>query len=153
MLVFLPGEREIRDLSEIIKKHKKNFEVYPLFSRLSSSEQDKIFEPHTDRRVILSTNLAETSLTVPGVRYVIDLGVARVSRYSHRSKVQKLPVEEISQASADQRKGRCGRLEDGICFRLFSEENFNSSAKKYSARNTKNEFSVCSSENVAIFLN
>ena len=124
VLVFLAGEREIRELSEIIKKHKKNFEVYPLFSRLSSSEQDKVFKPHAGRRVILSTNLAETSLTVPGVRYVIDLGLARVSRYSHRSKVQKLPVEEISQASADQRKGRCGRLEHGICFRLFSEENF-----------------------------
>ena len=124
VLIFLPGEREIRELAEIIKNHRKNFEVCLLFSRLSSSEQDKIFEPHTDRRIILSTNLAETSLTVPGVRYVIDLGLARVSRYSHRSKVQKLPVEEISQASADQRKGRCGRLEDGICFRLFSEENF-----------------------------
>ena len=124
VLVFLPGEREIRELSDTIKKHRKNFEVCPLFSRLSSWEQDKIFEPHNNRRVILSTNLAETSLTVPGVRYVIDLGFARVSRYSHRSKVQKLPVEEISRSSADQRKGRCGRLEDGICFRLFSEENF-----------------------------
>ena len=123
VLIFLPGEREIRELAEIIKNRRRNFEVCLLFSRLSSSEQDKIFEPHTNRRIILSTNLAETSLTVPGVRYVIDLGLARVSRYSHRSKVQKLPVEEISRASADQRKGRCGRLEDGICFRLFSEEN------------------------------
>ena len=124
VLVFLPGEREIKDLSDTIKKHKTGFEVCSLFSRLSSAEQDKIFQPHTRRRVILSTNLAETSLTVPGVRYVIDLGLARISRYSHRSKVQKLPVEEISRASADQRKGRCGRLADGICFRLFSEEDF-----------------------------
>ncbi|MDC2964087.1 ATP-dependent RNA helicase HrpA [Gammaproteobacteria bacterium] len=124
VLVFLPGEREIRELSASLEKHKKKFEVCPLFSRLSSSEQDKIFEPHTGRRVILSTNLAETSLTVPGVRYVIDPGFARVSRYSHRLKVQKLHVEEISRASADQRKGRCGRLEGGVCFRLFSEENF-----------------------------
>ena len=124
VLVFVPGEREIKDLSDIIKKHNARFEVCSLFSRLPSAEQDKIFEPHTSRRVILSTNLAETSLTVPGVRYVIDLGLARISRYSHRSKVQKLPVEEVSRASADQRKGRCGRVADGICFRLFSEENF-----------------------------
>ena len=125
VLVFLPGEREIRETAQAIrKKGPKGFDILPLYSRLSISEQNRVFQAHTSRRVILATNVAETSLTVPGVKYVIDSGVARMSRYSFRSKVQQLPIEEVSKASADQRKGRCGRTDDGVCFRLYSEENF-----------------------------
>ncbi|NUP52999.1 MAG: ATP-dependent RNA helicase HrpA [Catenulispora sp.] len=125
ILVFLSGEREIRDTADALKKRNlRHTEIVPLFARLSSAEQHKVFEPHTGRRVVLATNVAETSLTVPGIRYVIDPGSARISRYSNRTKVQRLPIEPVSQASANQRKGRCGRLSDGICIRLYSEEDF-----------------------------
>jgi len=128
ILVFLPGEREIRDtadaLSDADKQRRGLFEVVPLYSRLSAAEQHKVFESHTGRRVVLATNVAETSLTVPGIRYVVDTGVARISRYSARTKVQRLPIESISQASANQRSGRCGRVEAGIAIRLYSEEDF-----------------------------
>ena len=126
ILVFLPGEREIRDIAHALNRHgMKHTEVLPLFSRLSPAEQDKVFKEHTGRRIVLATNVAETSLTVPGIRFVIDSGLARMSRYSPKSKVQQLPIEPISQASANQRAGRCGRVAAGICFRLYSEENFN----------------------------
>ncbi len=125
ILLFLSGEREIRETAESLRKHRMlQTEVLPLFARLGAAEQARIFKSHAGRRIILSTNVAETSLTVPGIRYVIDPGFARISRYSHRSKVQRLPVERISQASANQRKGRCGRMSDGICIRLYSEEDF-----------------------------
>lgn len=125
VLVFLSGEREIRETARFLRKARlPHTEVLPLYARLSAAEQNRIFQPHAGRRVILSTNVAETSLTVPGIRYVIDPGSARISRYSVRSKVQRLPVEPVSQASANQRKGRCGRVADGICFRLYSEEDF-----------------------------
>ncbi|MFT2111588.1 ATP-dependent RNA helicase HrpA [Marinomonas sp. 2405UD68-3] len=127
ILVFLPGEREIRETAEILRKAElRNTEVLPLYARLSSSEQQRIFKSHSGRRVVLSTNVAETSLTVPGIRYVIDPGLARVSRYSVRSKVQQLPIEKISQASANQRAGRCGRVAEGICIRLYDEADFTS---------------------------
>lgn len=130
VLVFLPGEREIRECAEYLRKvivndrSLRNSQILPLYARLSVSEQGKIFTESVGRRIILATNVAETSLTVPGIRYVIDSGVARISRYSYRSKVQRLPIEAISQASANQRRGRCGRVADGICIRLFSEEDF-----------------------------
>ncbi|MCU7904310.1 MAG: ATP-dependent RNA helicase HrpA [Candidatus Thiodiazotropha sp. (ex Epidulcina cf. delphinae)] len=125
VLVFLSGEREIRETAETLRKHRLSAtEVVPLYARLSVAEQNKVFKPHTGRRIVLATNVAETSLTVPGIRYVIDSGFARISRYSHRSKVQRLPVERISQASADQRKGRCGRISSGVCIRLYTEEDF-----------------------------
>ncbi|RTE87800.1 ATP-dependent RNA helicase HrpA [Lysobacter sp. N42] len=129
ILIFLSGEREIRDLAEYLSKHLRyrniNPEIIPLFARLSAQEQNRIFQPHQGVRIVLATNVAETSLTVPGIKYVIDPGMARISRYSYRSKVQRLPVEPISQASANQRAGRCGRLEAGICVRLYSEDDFN----------------------------
>ncbi|MGR6874646.1 ATP-dependent RNA helicase HrpA [Pseudomonas sp. HK3] len=127
VLIFLSGEREIREAAlELKKANFKNSEILPLYARLSNADQNKIFNPSGgSRRIILSTNVAETSLTVPGIRYVIDSGVARISRYSYRSKVQRLPIEPISQASANQRKGRCGRVSEGICVRLFSEDDFN----------------------------
>ncbi len=123
ILVFLSGEREIRDTAEALAG-RANLDVLPLYARLPAAEQHRIFDPHQARRVVLATNIAETSLTVPGVRYVIDAGTARISRYGQRAKVQRLPIERISQASADQRKGRCGRTADGICIRLYSEEDF-----------------------------
>ena len=127
VLIFLPGEREIRDAAEILRKAQlRHTEILPLYARLSPAEQQRIFQPHAGRRVVLATNVAETSLTVPGIRYVIDTGTARISRYSYRAKVQRLPIEAVSQASANQRKGRCGRVEPGICVRLYSEEDFNS---------------------------
>lgn len=126
ILIFLNGEREIRDTADALDKLKlPHTEVLPLYSRLSAAEQNRIFQSHTGRRIVLSTNVAETSLTVPGIRYVIDPGTARLSRYSYRSKVQQLPIEAISQASANQRKGRCGRVAAGICIRLYSEDDFN----------------------------
>lgn len=126
VLVFLPGEREIRDAAEILRKAQlRHTEILPLYARLSPAEQQRIFQSHAGRRVVLATNVAETSLTVPGIRYVIDTGTARISRYSYRAKVQRLPIEAVSQASANQRKGRCGRVEPGICIRLYSEEDFN----------------------------
>ncbi len=125
ILVFLSGEREIRETAETLRKHKLPMtEVLPLYARLSPMEQGRVFKPHGGRRIVLATNVAETSLTVPGIRYVIDTGFARISRYSHRSKVQRLPVERVSQASAEQRKGRCGRVAAGVCIRLYSEEDF-----------------------------
>ncbi|WP_028694725.1 ATP-dependent RNA helicase HrpA [Pseudomonas cremoricolorata] len=126
VLVFLPGEREIRDAAEMLRKAQlRHTEILPLYARLSPAEQQRIFQSHPGRRVVLATNVAETSLTVPGIRYVIDSGTARISRYSYRAKVQRLPIEAVSQASANQRKGRCGRVEPGICIRLYSEEDFN----------------------------
>ncbi|HTO18398.1 MAG TPA: ATP-dependent RNA helicase HrpA [Pseudomonas sp.] len=125
VLVFLPGEREIRDAAEVLRKANLRLtEVLPLYARLTPAEQQKIFKPAAGRKIVLATNVAETSLTVPGIRYVIDSGTARISRYSYRSKVQRLPIEAVSQASANQRKGRCGRVEPGICIRLYSEEDF-----------------------------
>ncbi|MFJ8081448.1 ATP-dependent RNA helicase HrpA [Streptomyces sp. NPDC096205] len=125
ILVFLSGEREIRDTADALNKKQYRFtEVLPLYARLSHAEQHRVFQPHTGRRIVLATNVAETSLTVPGIKYVIDPGFARISRYSHRTKVQRLPIEPISQASANQRKGRCGRTSDGVCIRLYSEEDF-----------------------------
>ncbi|MFD4999759.1 ATP-dependent RNA helicase HrpA [Streptomyces buecherae] len=125
ILVFLSGEREIRDTADALEKKKlRHTEILPLYARLSHAEQHRVFQRHTGRRVVLATNVAETSLTVPGIRYVIDPGTARISRYSHRTKVQRLPIEPISQASANQRKGRCGRTSDGICIRLYSEDDF-----------------------------
>lgn len=125
VLVFLPGEREIRDAADILRKAQlRHTEILPLYARLSPAEQQRIFQSHPGRRVILATNVAETSLTVPGIRYVIDSGTARISRYSYRAKVQRLPIEAVSQASANQRKGRCGRVEPGVCIRLYGEEDF-----------------------------
>ena len=125
VLVFLPGEREIRALSKVLRHAElRHTEVLPLYSRLSNQEQNRVFQAHKGRRLVLSTNVAETSLTVPGIRYVIDTGVARISRYSVRSKIQRLPIEPISQASANQRAGRCGRVAPGICFRLYDEADF-----------------------------
>ena len=127
ILVFLPGEREIRDTADALAHRAqgpRGFDLVPLYSRLSAAEQHRVFERHTRRRVVLATNVAETSLTVPGIMSVIDTGVARISRYSHRTKVQRLPVEVISQASANQRSGRCGRLAPGVAIRLYSEEDF-----------------------------
>jgi ATP-dependent helicase HrpA len=129
ILVFLSGEREIRDTADALRIHDfprspGGVEVLPLYARLAAAEQHRVFQAHDRRRVVLATNVAETSLTVPGIRYVVDPGTARISRYSHRSKVQRLPIEPVSQASADQRKGRCGRTSDGICVRLYSEDDF-----------------------------
>lgn len=125
VLVFLSGEREIRDTADALgKRNLGHTEVLPLYARLSHAEQHRVFQRHTGRRIVLATNVAETSLTVPGIKYVIDPGTARISRYSHRTKVQRLPIERISQASANQRKGRCGRTSDGICIRLYSEDDF-----------------------------
>jgi ATP-dependent helicase HrpA len=130
ILVFLPGEREIREAADHLRKHLshqpvfRNAEVLPLFARLSQAEQDRIFDGHTGRRIVLATNVAETSLTVPGIRYVIDAGTARMKRYSFRSKVEQLLVEPISQSSANQRAGRCGRVANGICIRLYDEKDF-----------------------------
>ncbi|WP_018179863.1 ATP-dependent RNA helicase HrpA [Jongsikchunia kroppenstedtii] len=127
ILVFLPTEREIRDTEQSLR-HLKNrgIDILPLYARLSNADQQKVFAPHSGRRIVLSTNVAETSLTVPGIRYVIDAGTARISRYSYRTKVQRLPIEPISQASARQRAGRCGRVADGICIRLYSEDDYES---------------------------
>ena len=127
ILIFMNGEREIRDTAEALQKQNlKHTEILPLFARLSAQEQNKIFHPSGLNRIVLATNVAETSLTVPGIKYVIDPGTARISRYSYRTKVQRLPIEPISQASANQRKGRCGRVSEGICIRLYSKEDFNS---------------------------
>ena len=125
VLVFLPGEREIREAAEVLRKHHPpHTEILPLYSRLSAEEQDRVFRGHSGRRVILATNVAETSLTVPGIRYVVDAGLARVKRYSYRSKVEQLQIEKISRAAARQRAGRCGRVADGICIRLYGEQDF-----------------------------
>ena len=130
MLVFLAGEREIRETAEALRKHHPpGTQILPLYSRLSAEEQMRVFQPHPGRRIVLATNVAETSLTVPGIRYVIDPGNARMSRYSARTKVQRLPIEKVSQASADQRKGRCGRVGPGVCVRLYDEADFNDRPK------------------------
>ncbi len=127
VLVFLVGERDIKEAAEVLRKHKlKNSEIVPLYARLSMAEQKKVFQTSAKRRIILSTNVAETSLTIPGIKFVIDPGQVRISRYSVRSKVQRLPIEKISQASANQRAGRCGRVSSGVCIRLYDEEDFNS---------------------------
>ncbi len=131
ILVFLPGEREIRDVADHLRKYQgrstklRHIEVLPLFARLSIEDQQKIFKSHSSRRIVLATNVAETSLTVPGIKYVIDAGLARVNRYSPRAKVEQLQIEKISQAAAKQRAGRCGRVSNGVCVRLYSEEDFN----------------------------
>lgn len=125
VLVFLPGEREIRETFNTLKRAQlRHTELLPLYARLSASEQQRIFASHSGRRIVLSTNVAETSLTVPGIHYVIDSGLVRISRYSYRSKIQRLPIEPISQASANQRAGRCGRIAPGLCIRLYDEEEF-----------------------------
>ena len=123
ILVFLPGEREIRDAAQVLRRNFRG-EILPLYSRLSAAEQDRVFKPGKERRVVLATNVAETSLTVPRIRYVVDTGDARVKRYSYRNKVEMLRVEPISQAAAQQRAGRCGRVADGVCIRIYSEEDF-----------------------------
>jgi ATP-dependent helicase HrpA len=125
ILVFCSGEREIRDTADALGRLElRNTEIAPLYARLSAADQHRVFQPHTGRRVVLATNVAETSLTVPGIKYVVDAGTARISRYSHRLKVQRLPIEPISQASANQRAGRCGRTSDGVCIRLYSHDDF-----------------------------
>nr|WP_078753336.1 ATP-dependent RNA helicase HrpA [Enterovibrio nigricans] len=125
ILIFMNGEREIRDTADALtKRNLRDTEILPLYARLSSAEQNRVFQTHGGRRIVLATNVAETSLTVPGIKYVIDPGTARISRYSYRTKVQRLPIEPVSQASANQRKGRCGRVSDGICIRLYSEDDF-----------------------------
>ncbi|EOJ4882351.1 helicase-related protein, partial [Shigella flexneri] len=125
ILIFMSGEREIRDTADALNKlNLRHTEILPLYARLSNSEQNRVFQSHSGRRIVLATNVAETSLTVPGIKYVIDPGTARISRYSYRTKVQRLPIEPISQASANQRKGRCGRVSEGICIRLYSEDDF-----------------------------
>ncbi|HEF4733575.1 ATP-dependent RNA helicase HrpA [Burkholderia multivorans] len=130
VLVFLPGEREIREAAEALRKHHPpHTEILPLFARLSAADQDKVFKPSNARRIVLATNIAETSLTVPGIRYVVDTGLARVKRYSYRNKVEQLQVEPISQAAANQRAGRCGRVADGICIRLYDESDFQARAR------------------------
>ncbi|WP_441007049.1 ATP-dependent RNA helicase HrpA [Limnobacter humi] len=127
ILMFLPGEREIRDMAQFLSRHaQRDLEILPLFARLTAQEQERIFRPSGRRRIVLSTNVAETSLTVPGIRYVIDAGLARVKRYSYRNKVEMLQVERISKASANQRAGRCGRVANGVCIRLYSEVDFQS---------------------------
>jgi len=130
VLVFLPGEREIREAADHLRRHHPpGVEIVPLFARLSQQEQDMVFEPHSARRVVLATNVAETSLTVPGIQYVIDAGTARVKRYSYRSKVEQLQIEAVSQAAANQRAGRCGRVSNGICIRLYDEKDFSERTK------------------------
>jgi ATP-dependent helicase HrpA len=125
ILVFLPGEREIRDTAEALRKHHPpHVEILPLFARLSAEEQERVFKPTNARRIVLSTNVAETSLTVPGIRYVVDAGLARVKRYSYRNKVEQLQIEPIAQSAANQRAGRCGRVADGVCIRLYDEQDF-----------------------------
>ena len=127
ILVFFSGEREIREAAETLRKHHPpQTEILPLYARLGGEEQNRVFSQARHRRIVLATNVAETSLTVPGIHYVIDTGTARISRYSYRSKIQRLPIEAVSQSSANQRKGRCGRISEGVCIRLYSEEDFNS---------------------------
>jgi ATP-dependent helicase HrpA len=130
VLVFLPGERAIRDTAELLRKHHPPAtEILPLYARLSAAQQSQVFRPHRGRRIVLATNVAETSLTVPGIRYVVDTGLARLSRYCYRTKVQRLPIEAVSQASASQRAGRCGRVAAGVCIRLYGEDDWQARAE------------------------
>jgi len=130
ILIFFSGEREIREAAESLRKHHPpQTEILPLYARLSGTEQNRVFSQARHRRIVLATNVAETSLTVPGIHYVIDTGTVRMSRYSYRSKIQRLPIEAVSQSSANQRKGRCGRIAEGVCIRLYSEEDFNTRAE------------------------
>ena len=125
ILVFLPGEREIRDAAEALRKHHPpHVEILPLFARLSAQEQERVFKTSNARRIVLATNVAETSLTVPGIRYVVDAGTARVKRYSYRNKVEQLQIEAIAQSAANQRAGRCGRVAAGVCIRLYDEQDY-----------------------------
>ncbi|MDO8312159.1 MAG: ATP-dependent RNA helicase HrpA, partial [Sideroxyarcus sp.] len=130
VLVFLPGEREIRDTAEALRKHHPaHVEILPLFARLSAQEQERVFKVSNARRIVLATNVAETSLTVPGIRYVVDAGLARVKRYSYRNKVEQLQVEAVAQSAANQRAGRCGRVAAGVCIRLYEEQDYNNRPK------------------------
>ena len=122
--MFLAGEKQILETRDLLTRTRIDWDVLPLYGRLTGPEQDKVFAPHARRRVVLATNVAETSLTIPGVRFVIDAGLARISRYSPRAKFQRLPIEPVSRASADQRRGRCGREGEGICIRLYAEEDY-----------------------------
>ena len=126
ILVFLPGEREIREAAETLRKNdpQSRVDILPLYARLPAEQQERVFKSGGKRRIVLATNVAETSITVPGIRYVVDTGLARVKRYSYRNKVEQLLIEPISQAAANQRSGRCGRVADGICIRLYSETDF-----------------------------
>lgn len=126
ILVFLPGEREIREAAETLRKNdpQNRVDILPLYARLPAEQQERVFKSGGKRRIVLATNVAETSITVPGIRYVVDTGLARVKRYSYRNKVEQLLIEPISQAAANQRSGRCGRVADGICIRLYSETDF-----------------------------
>ena len=136
VLVFLPGEREIRDAAEALRKHHPpHVEILPLFARLSAEEQERVFKVSNARRIVLATNVAETSLTVPGIRYVVDAGLARVKRYSYRNKVEQLQIEPIAQSAANQRAGRCGRVADGVCIRLYEEQDYPAAAQIHRAGN------------------
>ncbi len=140
ILVFMSGEREIRETAEALRKHHPpQTEILPLFARLSIDEQNRVFAPHQNRRIVLATNVAETSLTVPGIRHVIDPGLARISRYSPRTKVQRLPIEAISRASGDQRKGRCGRVAPGVCIRLYGQEDYEARLAVYRSGDSADE--------------
>src|SRR5712691_4277462 len=126
VLIFMPGERDIRETGDQLEgRFSGEAEIVPLFGRLSSGDQQRVFAPSSRRKIVIATNIAETSLTIPGIRYVIDAGLARISRYNPRTRIRRLPVEPISQSSANQRKGRAGRIEDGICIRLYAEDDFN----------------------------
>ena len=125
VLIFMPGERDIRETGDLLEgRFGHEAEIVPLFGRLSAGDQQRVFAPASRRKIVIATNIAETSLTIPGIRYVIDTGLARISRYNPRTRTRRLPVEEISQSNANQRKGRSGRVQDGVCIRLYSEEDF-----------------------------
>ena len=148
ILIFLPGERDIHDIKKFLTDQLKNkFEILPLFSRLPVKEQQKIFKQGTSRRIILTTNIAETSLTVPGIKYVIDAGLARIVRYNPRLKIEQLLIEKISQASANQRSGRCGRIAPGVCIRLYDEEDFDIRPTLYRSRNYEDLTRFCNFKN------
>ena len=127
MLIFMPGERDIRETSDQLEGRVSTAKrkSFPLFGRLSSGDQQRVFAPSPRRKIVIATNIAETSLTIPGIRYVIDAGLARISRYNPRTRIKRLPIEPVSQSSANQRKGRAGRVQEGVCIRLYAEEDFN----------------------------
>ncbi len=140
VLIFMPGERDIRETSDLLDgRFSREAEIIPLFGMLSAGEQQKVFAPCDRRKIVVATNIAETSLTIPGIRYVVDSGLARISRYNPRTRTKRLPVEEISQSSANQRKGRAGRVQDGVCIRLYSEEDFNERSAIHPAGNPARE--------------